>query len=167
MIWTEATIHNVVEKQRAFFQSGQTLNVGWRIKQLKKLRSAVQANRGRLLTALYQDLGKAEAEGYFCEIGTVLLELSETIHSLRRWARPETHYSGPLCFPSVVTKVHYLPYGVSLIVSPFNFPVYASLAPLVAALAAEIPPWSRQAPKHRPRPPLCKGYWPRRFPRNT
>ncbi len=63
------------------------------------------------------------------------MEINEAIHGLRRWARPETRFSGLMLFPSAVTKVYKLPYGVSLIVSPFNFPILLSLGVLTAAVA--------------------------------
>ena len=74
-------------------------------------------------------------EAYFCDIGSLILEINETMKGLRKWARPETHFSGFHCFPSLVTKVYKVPYGVSLIISPFNFPVLLSLGVLTAAIA--------------------------------
>lgn len=134
-MYTEESVRILVEKQRAFFQSGKTLDVNWRLEQLKKLRSAVIANEKELLQALNQDLGRSDAEAYFCDVGSVILELNETIHGLRRWARPENRFSGFTCFPSLLTKVYKMPYGVTLIISPFNFPFLLSLGVLAAAIA--------------------------------
>ena len=75
------------------------------------------------------------AEAYFCDIGDVILETNEMIRGLRRWARPETHFSGLTCFPSIITKVHKMPYGATLIISPFNFPFLLSLGVLAASIA--------------------------------
>lgn len=63
------------------------------------------------------------------------MEINETRRGLKRWAKPETVFSGLHCFPSVITKVYKLPYGVSLIISPFNFPVLLSLGVLVPCIA--------------------------------
>ena len=82
------------------------------------------------------DLGRSEAEAYLCDIGVVLSELNETLHGIRKWAKPETHFSGIQCFPSVITKVYKMPYGVTLIISPFNFPILLTLSVLTASLAA-------------------------------
>ena len=131
---TETEIRSIVESQRAFFRSGRTLDVSWRLEQLHKLKAAVKAREKELLDALAADLGRSEAEAYFCDVGSVYLELNETLRGLRRWARPETHFSGFTCFPSLVTRVYKMPYGVTLIVSPFNFPVLLSLGVLIAAL---------------------------------
>ena len=133
--WTQERVQTLVEAQRAFFKSGVTLDVGWRIEQLKKLRRAVRTHEKELLRALAQDLGRSEAEAYLCDVGPTIAEIDEAISGLRKWARPETHWSGAACFPSVVTKVYKMPYGVSLIVSPFNFPVLLSLGVLTASIA--------------------------------
>ena len=134
-IWTQTSIHTAVEKQREFFLSGQTLSLDWRITQLKQLKKAVLSHQAELEQALADDLGRAPLEAYFCDIGSLVMEINEAIRGLRRWAKPETHFSGFHCFPSVVTKVYKLPYGVSLIISPFNFPVLLSLGVLAAAIA--------------------------------
>ena len=68
-------------------------------------------------------------------MGSVILEINETIKGVRSWAKPETHFSGIHCFPSIVTKVYKMPYGVSLIISPFNFPFMLSIGVLVASIA--------------------------------
>ena len=126
-MWNAEQIHAVVEQQRLFFRSGATLDVGWRLQQLKKLKTAVVDHREELERALAEDLGRSPLEAYFCDIGSLLLEINETMRSLRRWAKPETHFSGLHCFPSLVTKVYKMPYGVTLIISPFNFPILLSL----------------------------------------
>ena len=135
IMWNKELVHGVVEEQKAFFATGATLEVSWRIEQLKKLRESIRSHEARMVRALNEDLGRHPTEGYFCDIGTVIIEINEAIRGLRRWARPDLRLSGPLCFPSVVTKVYKMPYGTTLIISPFNFPFYLSLGVLVAAIA--------------------------------
>ena len=135
MAYDREQIQSIVETQRAFFRSGGTLDVAWRKEQLKKLKAAVQRFEPQLKEALAEDLGRSEAEAFFCDIGSVILEINENIAGVRRWSRPETHFSGFTCFPSVVTKVYKMPYGTALIISPFNFPVLLALGPLVASIA--------------------------------
>ena len=133
--WTQEAVHQVLQNQRDFFASGKTLDVSWRISQLKELREAIRSHEAQILRALNEDLGRHPAEAYFCDIGSIILEINETIKGLRKWARPEMHYSGMLCFPSTLTKVHKMPYGVTLIISPFNFPFLLSLGVLAASIA--------------------------------
>ena len=135
MAYTQDKISAVVQAQRAFFRTGETLSVKWRIEQLKKLKQAVIDREEELEAALYEDLGKSKAEAYLCDVGPVIVEVNEILRGIKRWARPERHYSGLMCFPSTCTKVYKMPYGVSLIISPFNFPVLLTLGVLAAAIA--------------------------------
>ena len=135
MSYTKEEIHSIVERQREFFLSNQTLDVKWRKEQLKKLKEAIIKNQKKLEEALYEDLGRSDTEAFFCDIGDVVMEINECIHGLRKWAKPETHFSGLGCFPSLFTKVYKIPYGVSLIISPFNFPILLSLGVLAASIA--------------------------------
>ena len=133
--WNKETIHSRVESQRKLFLTGKTLDVNFRIRQLKKLRNTVAHYEKELEAALMEDLGRSEAEAYFCDIGTVILEINEIIKGLKKWARPENHFSGFHCFPSLLTKVYKMPYGVTLIISPFNFPILLSFGVLAASIA--------------------------------
>ena len=135
MVYMQQKIHETVERQRRFFASGQTLDIDWRIEQLIKLRAAMVRYEPELLDALRQDLGRSEAEAYFCDVGTVILEVNEILRGIKRWARPETHFSGLTCFPSRFTKVYKMPYGTVLIISPFNFPILLALGVLAAAIS--------------------------------
>ena len=134
-MYTQQTVHGIVEKQRAYFRTGATLDVKFRIEQLKKLKQAVIDNKEMLEKALYEDLRKSQAEAYLCDVGPVIVEVNEILKGIKRWARPERHYSGMMCFPSVTTKVYKMPYGVSLIISPFNFPILLTLGVLAASIA--------------------------------
>ncbi|MCR5009416.1 MAG: aldehyde dehydrogenase family protein, partial [Clostridia bacterium] len=135
MTYDRERIRNIVEAQRSFFRSGKTLDVSWRREQLKKLKAAVLKYEPQLIQALKADLERSEAEGFFCDVGSTILEINEAIAGVRRWARPENHFSGFTCFPSIITKVYKMPYGTSLIISPFNFPVLLALGPLAASIA--------------------------------
>ena len=135
MEWTREMIRGIVENQRNFFRSGVTLDVSWRLKQLKKLRQALADHEEEIEDALHRDLNRSRAEAYFCDIGAAILEINEIMRGLRRWARPELRFSGLCCFPSVFTRVYKMPYGVSLIISPFNFPILLSFGVLAAAIA--------------------------------
>ena len=134
-MWNEQTIHEAVEKQRSFFRSGRTFDIAWRKEQLRRLKIAVQAHEKELMKALHDDLGRSETEAYLTDIGALISEINKTIDGLSKWAKPENHFSGAACFPSILTKVYKMPYGVALIISPFNFPILLSLGVLVAAIA--------------------------------
>ena len=133
--FSESEIREIVATQRRFFRTGTTLPVRWRIKQLKKLKAAVIAHEREFEEALAEDLGRSRVEAYLCDIGPIITEINEMLCGLRRWARPECHFSGFMCFPSMVTKVYKMPYGVSLVISPFNFPILLTIGVVAAAMA--------------------------------
>ena len=132
--YTEERIADIVAAQRKFFRSGTTLPVSWRIKQLKRLKAAVIAHQKEFTDALSADLGRSELEAYLCDVGPIIVEINEILAGLRRWSRPEIHFSGLMCFPSLFTKVYKMPYGVSLVISPFNFPVLLTIGVVAAAM---------------------------------
>ena len=135
MGFTKEDIHQIVLKQKEYFLTGETLPVKFRIEQLKKLKKAILDNQDKLIKALHEDLGRCDAEAYFCDIGDVVMEINEYIKGVKKWSRPETHFSGLACFPSTTTKVYKMPYGVSLIISPFNFPILLSIGVVAASIA--------------------------------
>ena len=135
MPYTKEDIHNIVLKQREFFLSGKTLDVNFRKEQLKKLRQVILDNQEELEKALYEDLRRSAPEAYFCDIGDTVMEINEYLHGVKKWNKPERHFSGLAAFPSMTTKVYKLPYGVTLIISPFNFPILLSLGVLAASIA--------------------------------
>jgi len=136
MEWTSESIHQLVEQQRKFFLSNTTLDIKWRITQLKQLKKLVVENEDMLIQALHDDLGRSKTEAFLCDILPTIREIDEAVKKTKKWSKAETHFSGILCFPSVFTKVYKHPYGVTLIVSPFNFPINLSIAPLIAAISA-------------------------------
>ena len=135
MAYTKEQIHEIVLKQREFFASGKTLDIKFRKEQLKKLRKAIIDNQDQIIDALHIDLGRCEVESYFCDVGDVIMEINEYLKGVKKWSKPERHFSGLACFPSMTTKVYKMPYGVSLIISPFNFPVLLSIGVLAASIA--------------------------------
>ena len=135
MEYTFEKIKKLVDKQRKYFYTNETLDINFRINQLKKLKQALLDNEELLEDALNKDLGRSKTEAYLTDIGPVILEINETIRGLKKWVKPELHFSGIMCFPSIFTKVYKMPYGVTLIISPFNFPIMLTFGVLLAAIA--------------------------------
>lgn len=131
----ENEIRLLVEKQRDFFKTGATLNVDFRISALKRLRDCIQKNEAEITDALRKDLGKSAHESYMCEIGMTLSEISYMIKHVRSFSR-ERRVRTPLAQFHSRSFVKPSPYGVVLIMSPWNYPFMLSLEPLVDALAA-------------------------------
>lgn len=129
------TIHNIVEKQKAYFLSGATLNVKERIYNLKKLHEAVVKNEEKLRKALKKDLGKSAFESDMCEVRLTESEISYMISHTKRFSKDKTVYT-PLTQFHSHSYVHHAPYGNVLIMSPWNYPVLLTLEPLADAIAA-------------------------------
>ncbi len=125
----------ILENQRKFFQSGATLSVQFRIDMLKKLYSSVKNHEQEICEALTDDLGKSAYEGFMCEAGLVLTEISYMIRHTRRFAREHTVYTPIPQFASRSYKKP-SPYGNVLIMSPWNYPFLLTMDPLVDAIAA-------------------------------
>ena len=136
MPYTKDDIHQIVLNQRQYFNTGETLDIKFRIRQLKKLKQMMLDNSESIVEALKVDLGRDEVESFLCDIGPVIMEIDEYIKGVRKWSKSEKHFSGFACFPSLHTYVHKLPYGVTLIVSPFNFPFMLSVGVLAASISA-------------------------------
>ncbi len=128
-------ITEIVQAQRTFFRTGETLPIKYRLQALKTLKKAIQTHEKELLDALHTDLGKSAAEGYMCEVGLTLSEISYISKHLRRWARNKRVCTPLANFPAKSFTVQE-PYGVTLIMSPWNYPVLLTLEPLVGAIAA-------------------------------
>lgn len=128
-------MNEIVEKQRAFFNTHQTLDISFRIKALKTLRKAIAAYENRIYIAIQKDLGKSNFETYMCEVGLVLSELSymeKHVHQFSKEKKVHTPLSQFLS--KSYTKPN--PYGVTLIISPWNYPFLLTIDPLIDSLAA-------------------------------
>lgn len=128
-------MQQIIRQQRSFFRSHVTLDVDYRLEALRRMRRALLKHKSRLCAALQSDLGKSAEESYMSEIGMVLASLRETISHLRCWARPRRVHAPLAQFPSSCRTMPE-PYGVTLVMSPWNYPLLLTLDPLVSALAA-------------------------------
>lgn len=128
-------IDEVLESQRKFFQSGATLPVKFRIEMLKKLYHAVQKYEAEICEALKKDLGKSNFEGFMCEAGLALTEISYMIRHTRKLAREKNVFTPLAQFASRSYKKP-SPYGNTLIMSPWNYPFLLTIDPLADAIAA-------------------------------
>ena len=126
---------DILEKQRGFFASGRTKEIAFRIEKLKSMKQWVRRHDEDILAALKTDLNKAPFEGYATEVGTVLDELKYTLAHIRKWNRPKKVLSNIKNFPSW-GRIYPEPYGVTLIMSPWNYPFMLTVTPIIAAVAA-------------------------------
>ena len=128
-------IESTVAAQRAYFAKGETLSVAFRKDALRRLRETILSHEAQINAALQQDLGKSPSESYMCEVGMTLSELSYTLGHVDRWASRQSVLTPLAQFHARSFTVHN-PYGVVLIMSPWNYPFMLTMEPLIGALAA-------------------------------
>ena len=125
----------VFDAQKKFFSTGKTKDINYRIETLKKLKRVIKENEEDILKALKDDLGKSSFEAYATEIGLVYDEINTHIKNVKKWAKRENRKSPIVHYPSK-SYVYKEPYGVTLIIGPFNYPFQLVIAPLIGAISA-------------------------------
>lgn len=128
-------IQALVAAQRAHFQTGATLSLSARREALRRLKAAITAREGDIHAALRADLNKSPTESYMCEVGLTLSELSFVEKRLAGWMRDRSHLTPLAQFPARSFTVRE-PYGVVLVMSPWNYPFLLTVDPLIGAIAA-------------------------------
>ena len=132
---TAEQIKSLLEKQRKYYKTGVTIPVKFRIQQLKKLYETVKKYQTEINDALSSDLGKSHFEGFMCESGLVLSEISYMIKHTKKFAKRKTVATPITNFASHSFKIP-VPYGNTLIMSPWNYPFLLTIDPLADAIAA-------------------------------
>lgn len=125
----------VKAEQEMFLRSGITLDVKFRIRQLKRLKEAIKAHDVLIYDALKKDLNKPVFESYVTELGSVYGEIDYMIKHVKDWAKPKRVPTSLAHFYSK-SHIYQEPYGRVLIIAPWNFPIQLSFVPLVGAIAA-------------------------------
>ena len=128
-------IPKTIENQRNYFNQGPTKEISFRIKQLKTLEQAIIASEQKIISALNKDLNKTAYESYMTEIGLILSEIRFTIKHIRAWSRPRK-VKTPRIYPLAASYQYPEPYGMVLIISPWNYPFQLAMAPIIGAMAA-------------------------------
>jgi aldehyde dehydrogenase (NAD+) len=152
---TSQEIRALLERQRAYYHSGATLPVPFRIAQLKKLYAAIQKYEAEISAALTADLGKSRYEGFMCESGMALSEISHMIRHTKQYAKRKAVPSPLAQFPSRSYRQP-VPYGNTLIMSPWNYPFLLTIDPLATPSPRETQPSSSPPPT----PPPRAGWYP-------
>jgi aldehyde dehydrogenase (NAD+) len=131
----EETIISLVNAQRAFYHSGITKSLDWRRQQLNALLKMLRENEEQIVEALHLDMGKPLFEAEFSEVQVLFHEVDTVLKNVYAWMQPEAAATPLLHFPgsSMVVKE---PFGIVLIMAPWNYPFQLLIAPLIGALAA-------------------------------
>lgn len=128
-------IPELIQSQRDYFSTNETKSVSYRKDVLKKLKSELLSREQDIIEALYKDFKKPAFEAVITETEIILAELNHTLKNINSWTKPKRVKASLLNFPSR-DYIYSEPYGVALIISPWNYPYQLALAPLIAAIAA-------------------------------
>ena len=132
---TIESINNVVLRQREYFLTNETRSIDFRLKQLKKLKQAVEKYSDDIYEALWKDLHKCKEEAFLTELSIVINEINDHIKHLKKWAKPKK-VKTPLYLMPSKSYVMYEPFGIALIIAPWNYPFHLMFAPLVGAISS-------------------------------
>lgn len=130
-----ADIAGIVSTQRAFFNTGKTKDLSFRIAQLALLRKILDDNEDAICEALKLDMNKPKFEAYVGEIAMVTNEIDYAIRHLKSWGKPKRVMTPLVHFPAK-SYIYSEPLGVALIIGTWNYPIQLILSPLVGAMAA-------------------------------
>ncbi|MQR89313.1 aldehyde dehydrogenase family protein [Bacillus megaterium] len=125
----------LTKKQLSFFNSGKTKDVAFRIETLKKLRELVVRHEDDILKAVKADLNKPEMEAKRAEVGLVLSEIDFAVENLSEWAAPK-EVETPSTHAGAKSYIYQDPYGLALVIAPWNYPFQLAVSPVVGAIAA-------------------------------
>ena len=128
-------IKMILNEQRTYFLSGNTRSYAFRKEALKKLKNAIKNNEELLMEALLLDLNKPKSEAYFCEIGIIYDEINYHLRHLKKWMKNKKVRTPIVQFKSK-SFISPEPYGVVLIMAPWNYPVQLCFSPLIGAISA-------------------------------
>lgn len=120
---------------RQVFGTGRTRELRWRLAQLEAIERLCDEREADVAAALHADLGRLAVEAWLGDIASTKGEVAFARKHLKSWMR-RRRQPLPLAQLPGRSWVQYDPLGVVLIIGPWNYPVYLSLSPLVAAVAA-------------------------------
>ena len=130
-----ADIPATVARVRAYFASHATKSYDWRRRQLEAVLALLTDNEAALIDALHADLRKPKMEAAAGEVVNSAAEVREVLSQLKSWMKPESVHT-PIALQPASSYIVREPYGVMLLIGPFNYPISIIIQPLVAAIAA-------------------------------
>tara|TARA_B000000609_G_C24167900_1_gene348203 strand:- start:251 stop:1621 length:1371 start_codon:yes stop_codon:yes gene_type:complete len=128
-------LSKLITKQRSFFNSKKSRNLDFRINQLKKLQSIFKKYESDCFDALNKDLGKSSSEAYLTEMIHIRDELKLAIKNTKKWSAVK-RVPTPILLSLASSYRKPEPYGIVLIVCPWNYPIALTLIPLIGAISA-------------------------------
>ena len=128
-------IEEIVQKQRDYYFEGHTRSLQVRRDTLKKLRKVLLDMHDEIYKAFMLDFNKCEFDVISTEYSLVIQEIDYMLRHLRGFMKPKRVATSLV---NVISSgyIYKEPYGVTLVMSPWNYPLQLSMVPVVASLAS-------------------------------
>lgn len=127
-------IKKKVDSIKEYYKTNETKDYLFRINALRSLKRVIKENEEQINSALLNDLNKSKYESYLCELGLIYEEINYTLRNLKKWMKNQRVRTPLAQFPSK-SFISPEPYGVVLIMAPWNYPIQLCLCPLIGAIA--------------------------------
>ena len=128
-------IREIVQNQRDYFNSKITYDVSFRIQRLQEIKSLLFKYQEKFIKAFKKDYNKCAFDVLTTEFGLVIQEINYMLKHIKKLTKVKKAKTSIVNFPSKGYIVQE-PYGVVLIMAPWNYPLQLSLEPLIGAIAA-------------------------------
>lgn len=125
---------DILSKQREFFSTNETKTISFRKAMLQKLKASILLHEGEIYAALKQDLNKSETEAYLTEVQMVVSEIDVALKHLSSWQKPK-RVATPISHFPAKSRIYREPFGIALVMSPWNYPFQLALAPVAGAIS--------------------------------
>ena len=128
-------LEKIIEEQKIFFRRGRTNTEDFRKKALIKLKNSMKKYRDDILYALKMDLNKSTTESYISEIANVYGEIDFALKNLSDWMKDKSEITNIEAAPAK-SFTRYEPLGLTLVISPWNYPFLLAIDPIVNAISS-------------------------------
>lgn len=128
-------LKKVIDEQNIFFRTGRTNTEDFRKKALIKLKNSIKKYREDILYALKMDLNKSTTESYISEIANVYGEIDFALKNLSDWMKDTREITNIEAAPAK-SFTRYEPLGLTLVISPWNYPFLLAIDPIVNAISS-------------------------------
>src|SRR5690554_1495947 len=127
-------MYKLINKQKKYFYTNITKSITFRLNTLQKLKNVIKLYEPFILESLNKDLGKSDYETFVTEIGIVYNEINYVTKNLKRWNKIKK-VKTPFFYYGSKSYIRHDPYGIVLIISPWNYPIQLTFLPLIGAIA--------------------------------
>lgn len=128
-------LEKFIDEQKIFFKTGITNTEEFRKKALMNLKNSIKKYRDEILYALKMDLNKSETEAYISEIASSYSEIDFALKNLSEWMKDKRETTNTESMPAK-SFTRYEPLGLTLIISPWNYPFLLAIDPIINAISS-------------------------------